>query len=109
MRALIAVGLIVLSSPAFAANCPYVNDTGDRVTFVDDGENTVTVVRTDGTKTTCSWGVTGEIMPYEDIACADGTKAGFFFGSPMRSGNNQNLLIWGEDIYYRDCSPGVGL
>ena len=107
MRTLIAVVLVALASPVLAKNCPYVNNTGDMVSFVDDGENTVTIKYANGAQTNCTWGVTGEISPVQDIECLDGTKAGFFFGSPTRNGDDQDLLIFGEDIYYRTCLQGA--
>lgn len=104
MRSILATAIVVLlSSPAFAAACPYVNEAGDRLSFVSDGENTVTIKHADGSKAVCTWAATPDGPNTEEISCNDGTDAGFFFGSLKRGGSDQTLLIFGEDIWYRDC------
>lgn len=101
MRALIATAIVVLSSAAFGADCPYVSEAGDRVTFVSDGENTVTIDRS-GSQEACTWGVNGE-TGIPDIQCDDGTKGAYFFAPLKRKGSGQDLLIFADQVWYRTC------
>lgn len=78
------------------------------MTFLGDEDNGVEVIRA-GSTLSCSWGVIGEPDHYADIECDDGSKAGYFFGASEPHGDDHALLIYGEDIYYRQCSPDVGM
>ncbi len=101
-RLLPAAPLFLWPLPSAAAECSYLNGAGDRLTFVQDGENTVTIDRNDGPDAVCSWGVNGDTaMP--DIECDDGSKTDYFFSPATRNGNGQDLLVFQEQVWYRTC------
>lgn len=102
MRSILIALFLVCGFPALAANCPYLNGSGDAVTFVDDGENTVTLKR-GGTTATCTWMITPDGPDAADIACDDGTRAGYFFAADALGATNRNLLVFNEDVWFRRC------
>lgn len=100
MRAILVAVLLVGTSPALAENCPYVNEAGDRVAFLDDGENTVTIERATGAAA-CDW-ARSEDGP--TIACDDGSRLPFWFIPATRGGTSQDILIYADDAWYRSCA-----
>lgn len=95
--------LLICSSPAFAENCLYLNDANDRLTFVDNGQNTVTIDRSGGRKLLCTWAITPDGPDDADIACDDGTRAGYFFSPDALGATNQNLLVFDDVVWFRRC------
>ena len=101
MRTFLVSAIVLWSLPAMAATCPYVASNGDRATFVSDGENTVTITTQTG-DVSCTWGVNGDTGS-PDIECADGSKGDYFFAPAKRNGNGQDLLIYEDHVWYREC------
>lgn len=94
----------MFAAPAFAAECPYLNNAGDRVLFGQGVEDSVSIVRADGSKTVCSIGADA---PGEVMWCKDGSKGVFSFAPAKWHGTDQSLMIWSDDVWYRVCSTGV--
>ena len=103
MRALLTTAIFLLSGAAFGADCPYVSETGVKLTFVAGGEN---LVRLDSAKATapmwCTWGVNGD-SGSQDIQCDDGTKGDYFFAPAKLHGTSRDLLIFADQVWYRSC------
>jgi hypothetical protein len=57
MRLIAAVAFIIATTPAFAGTCWYADQSGDRITFLDNGENELIIQRKDGQTETCTYGV----------------------------------------------------
>jgi hypothetical protein len=105
MRAIIVTAVLALiSAPALAADCTYVSESGDRLAFVDDGENTVQITEASGEVVQCSWAVTPDGPDTQDIACEGGLRDGFFFGSATPNSDTRDFMIFDEDVWYADCT-----
>ena len=103
MRQILIALMVVCASPAFAAECRYVSGSGDELKFLNDGENTVTIVRSDGVQDLCSWAATPDRPDPQDIACESGLRDGFWFAPAELGGSGQDLLIFANGVWYRQC------
>lgn len=98
----------MLVGPAFsAAPCTsYRNESGDRVVFVFDGENTVIYEPVKAPVQTCDWMRMGDEGYTPSIDCGDGNLRSHFIyaASSPPSTDEQGLLILldTQDVFYRD-------
>jgi hypothetical protein len=104
MRFLLAVLFsALLLSPSLGASCSFVNTVGDRLTFIEDGNNTVLIEDDTPPTDVCSWATTPDGPAFQAISCQSGRVAGFFFGYSVRGGTDRDLLLFDDDVWYREC------
>jgi hypothetical protein len=105
-KTLAAMIVLTLTSPAFAqAPCPYVDDKGDQIVFVDDGENTVTVTLAGKAAEDCGWALLadGPNAGSMAIGCDGGPTGPFGFGGKTLDSSKRDLMVFQNALWYRVC------
>lgn len=104
MRTIWITAFLLIGAPALAEEaCSYVNAQGERIQFLNDGQNSVTLYRPNEKTLACSWAVTPDQDYGADIICEDGLGGGYFFGAPTVDGDGQGLLLFLEQVRYKRC------
>lgn len=101
---MLIAAILLICAPALAADeCAYLSKAGDRIAFLDDGQKSVILTRKGQSGIACSWAITPDGPHPADIVCEDGTSDGYFFASSDYKADNQDLLIFLDDVWYRRC------
>lgn len=101
MRAILtAIAITMISLPAFAADCVYVNSEGDRAT---EGFALLTIQNVDGSKETCPSVGMGTEIPYMHATCDSGFEGAYRFAPSKPNGKVDDLLIFKSDVWYKTC------
>lgn len=108
MKAILVTAVLALiSATALGAECDYVSRSGDRLAFLDDGENTIRLTEAAGADLLCSWAATPDGPDVQSIACENGTEDGFFWMSAEPSGTTRDILVYDGQPWYTDCGDSV--
>ena len=105
MRAILTVTAItMISLPAFAADCVYVNSEGDRATgqFAQ-----ITIQNIDGSKETCPSTGVGTGMRQRWATCDSGFEGGYLFAPSKPNGKVNDLLIFKNDVWYAPADESI--